>query len=169
MGQTVGGDHLWRVNVYHMRERKNETSLGIASAKSYSEAWCSGWKGDASVSCSHTWIKQLDVSAPQVRARGEFRLFCTCWDKRQLLSCSGHWSLDVAARSVLMVLELCKCSAPSQGDTEDLWFAPGQKECAAWETCCAERRAGEELQRACAQEKHLQETEAVSFPYWEWI
>lgn len=32
-----------------MRERRNETSLEIASAKRYSEPCCSDWKGDVSV------------------------------------------------------------------------------------------------------------------------
>lgn len=100
-----------------MRERRNETSLEIASAKRYCEPRCSEWKSDASVSCSHTWVKQLDVSAPQMRARGELRLLCTVLRQGQLLSCSGHWSLDVAARSVLIMLELCEYSSLSQGDT----------------------------------------------------
>lgn len=116
MGQAVGADHLWRVNVYHMREKKWNKPRNCPSWKILwtmmlrLEGWCI-------CVMSHTWVKQLDVSAPQVRARGEFRLLCTVLRQEPAALLLWPLSLDGAARSVLIVLKLCKGSALSRGGT----------------------------------------------------
>lgn len=148
-------DHFWRSNVHPVRDGEKKYKL--------LDIW--------------TWIKLLDVSTLQVRLTGGFWLFCAVLGgRRQLLSCTGHWKswccCSSWADNTGVFLHVGHTAlSEKRGKTEVLWFATGQeKHGASQETCCAaEQRAAVESGEEYGWEKHHQETEAVSFPYWEWI
>lgn len=57
------------------------------------------------------------------------------------------WGCKVSADSAEALQGFCSIPwghrSKGRKYTEDLWFAPGQKECAGWETCCALEQRGE--------------------------
>lgn len=149
-------DHFWRSNVHPVRDGEKKYKL--------LDIW--------------TWIKLLDVSTLQVRVTGRFWLLCAVLGgRRQLLSCTGHWKSWCSCSSwadntgVFLHVGHTALNEKRGKQRSCLWFATGQeKHGASQETCCAaEQRAAVESGEEYGWEKHHQETEAVSFPYWEWI